>query len=279
MAVVVRAPAAPLAPFVERLGYYSGGFTAGWEQMVPTGTVHVLVNLGAREFHWRGSGAGDGGGGGTARTRPSAVLSAASTGLLSVDLDEWRSAVFVCFRPGGAYPFIGMPVSAIDEPLLDLESVWGLDGALLRERLLEAPTPHAALAVVEDVLLAHAVRPLEPDVAVARAVAALERGTPVAQVADRLGVSHSTLLRRFTAQVGLPPKHFARIRRLQRLLAAATSMAGGDGRGTDWARVAAECGYFDQAHLIADFRRLTGVAPSDYRPRLADPHDPELLLC
>ena len=122
--------------------------------------------------------------------------------------------------------------------------------------------------MVEETLLAHAVRPVRPDPVVAAAVAALDRGVPVAQVAARLGVSQSTLLRRFTAQVGLPPKRFARIRRLRRLLAAVHGRP-----GAGWAGAAAECGYFDQAHMIADFRALASMSPGQYRPRLTEPYD------
>jgi hypothetical protein len=50
--VVVRAPSPPLEPFVERLGHYAGGLAGGWEPVSPTGTDHLLVNLGSGGFHW-----------------------------------------------------------------------------------------------------------------------------------------------------------------------------------------------------------------------------------
>jgi AraC-like DNA-binding protein len=265
MGVVVRAASRPLAPFVERLGYYTGGRADGWEPMPPTGTDHLLVNL-AGEFHWRA-----GAGSAIARVRSGAVVVPGSEGRVRVDLGQWRSAVFVCFQPGGAYPFLAMAPAAAGRPLLDLQAVWGRDGELLRDRLAEAPTAEAALVIVEDALLAHAALPLRPDPVVAAAVAALDRGIPVGQVAARLGVSQSTLLRRFTAQVGLPPKQFARVRRLRRLLAAAHGRP-----GTGWAAAAAECGYFDQAHMIADFRALASMSPEQYRPRLTEPYNPGL---
>jgi AraC-like DNA-binding protein len=265
MTVTVRTPSSPLAPFVERLGYYACDFLGGWERMVPTGTAHLVINLGCREFRWRDNE-------GTIRhIRGGAALWSVSTFPLSVDLGEWRSAVFVCFRPGGAYPFIGRPISAIGGPLLDLRTIWGRDGAILRERLLGESAPTAALTLIEDALLARAARPLEPDPVLAYAIPALDRGMPVAKVASQLAVSHATLLRRFAEQVGMPPKRFARIQRLRHLLA--TTSASSE---KDWARAAAECGYSDQAHLIAEFRTLTGTTPSGYHPRLADPHDPEL---
>ncbi len=63
----------------------------------------------------------------------------------------------------------------------------------------------------------------------------------------------------------LPPsssatERFAQVRRLQRLIAGIP--VGGE---VDWARAAFECGYFDQAHLINEFRALTGLTPGAYR--------------
>jgi len=264
MGVVVRVSSRPLAPFVERLGYYTGGFADGWEPVPPTGTDHLLVNLACGDFRWRAGAAAA-----VARVRSGAVVVPGSEGRVRVDLGQWRSAVFVCFRPGGAYPFLGMPPAAAGRPLLDLQEVWGREGELLRDRLAGAPTAEAALLAMEDALLTHALMPLRPDPVVAAAVAALDRGMPVGQVAAKLGVSQSTLLRRFTAQVGLPPKRFARVRRLRRLLAAAHGRLGDGG----WAGAAAECGYFDQAHMIADFRALALMSPGQYRPRLTEPYD------
>jgi AraC-like DNA-binding protein len=263
VSAVVRVPSPPLVPFVERLGYYTGGLAGGWEPVPPTGTDHLLVNLASGEFHWRADADPN-----TACMRSGVVVVPGSEGRLRVDLGQWRSAVFVSFHPGGAYPFLGTPPAAAGEPVLDLQEVWGRDALLLRDRLAEAPAAEAALLIVEDALLAHAVLPLRPDPAITAAVTALDRGMPVAQVAASLRVSQSTLLRHFAAQVGLPPKQFARVRRLRRLLAAAHGRP-----GTGWAGAAAECGYFDQAHMIAEFRALAGMTPAQYRPQLTQPYD------
>jgi hypothetical protein len=57
------------------------------------------------------------------RFRPGAASDPHMAGPLGIDLSEWRAVVFACFRPGGAHPFIGVPVSAIDDPLVELEAL------------------------------------------------------------------------------------------------------------------------------------------------------------
>jgi AraC-like DNA-binding protein len=81
-----------------------------------------------------------------------------------------------------------------------------------------------------------------------------------------LGRTERTLLRRFTAQVGLSPKAFARVLRLHRLIASVPLR-----QEVDWARAASDYGYFDQPHLINDFRALTGTTPGGFHPRISDP--------
>ena len=81
----------------------------------------------------------------------------------------------------------------------------------------------------------------------------------VGDIATELGVSHGYLDRQFSEQVGLSPRALARILRVRRLLEA-IDVYGSIG----WAERAAELGWSDQAHLIRDFKRHTGVTPSHY---------------
>ena len=77
-------------------------------------------------------------------------------------------------------------------------------------------------------------------------------------VADQAGMSARQFRRRCREEAGLGPKHLARILRFRRACRLAD-------QGESWLRVAMEAGYFDQAHLIRDFREFTGTTPmSDF---------------
>src|SRR5438874_8679673 len=112
---------------------------------------------------------------------------------------------------------------------------------------------------LEAVLIEHIARSADPAVAYAHSV--LESGASVAEASSRVGLLPKTFVRRFREQVGLAPKQLSRVRRLQRILASIHRPA-----DVDWCQVAAQHGYTDQAHLIHDFRDLTGVTPTAYRP-------------
>jgi AraC-like DNA-binding protein len=197
-----------------------------------------------------------------------AVLGGPSSHATVIDTMEQRCLVTVDFKLGGASPFFSDPLGEARDQLVGLDQLWGRDGAALRERLLEAGTPEAMFQVLEIVLLKQLVDPAIPDPAIPFAARALERGVPVSHVTSQLGLLPKTFVRRFRARTGLSPKRFSRVRRLQRVLASVR-----DPRATDWSELAAQHGYTDQAHLIHDFRDLTGLTPTAYRPRSAEEHN------
>lgn len=254
MQLVVPPSAPALAPFVESLWYSAGPQAPGRELVLPTGVMQLLVNLHSDELRTYD--------GADVRRVSGAAMQGARSGATVIDTGQLRAIVGVAFKPGGAFPFTVAPPSATAGTIVELDALWGRDGAVLRERLLSAPTPRAVLRTLEDVLLARAARPLEPDPATAFALAAFEHGASVTAVVDRLGMTSKRFARRFVDRVGLTPKRFARVRRFQRLLGSISSDV-----EVDWARRAAECGYYDQSHLIHEFRALSGLCPTEYQPR------------
>lgn len=261
MVTAIRKPTQAIAPFVDALWYVEETLPPGLERKLPTGAMQIVVNLREDSLRWY-----EGAELATMRGMRGAGLCGPILRPVGIDTAEQQVTAGVSFRPGGTTPFFDPPASVLAEPIVELHELWGDDGATLRERLLEQATPRGKLDVLERLLLDRLSGP--PDPGLARAVTALDTGATVGQVIDRLGATASTFNRRFRAAVGLTPKRFARARRLQRVLRAASFDA-----DIDWAATAAEHGFFDQAHLINDFRLLTGVTPSRYRPRSAAEHN------
>jgi AraC-like DNA-binding protein len=188
-----------------------------------------------------------------------AVLVGAHGRATAIDTAEQRRLVAVEFKPGGAAAFLRMPMSETRDRMVDLEEVWGRDGRLLRDRLCEAPTPTARLRTLETALLERITSTRDPQISYA--VTLLESGVSIAEAGMRLGLLPKTFVRRFRHRVGLSPKRFARVRRLQHIVGSVAGRA-----NVDWCTLAAEHGYTDQAHLIHDFRDLAGMTPAAYRP-------------
>lgn len=253
--IVTRAPPSHLAPFVESFWYYEGtDFAHERERILPTGRIQLFVNLHEdelRSYHDDG-----------VRRIHGAAICGLHTRHFAIDTAEQRRIVGINFTAGGAFPFFREPASATTEEHVGLDALWARDGALVRERLLERRTPAAILEELETILMQRLARELAFDPAIALALEALERSTPVREVHDRLGTSAKRFIRRFEEVVGLTPKRYARIRRFRRLIGSVEL-----GRRVDWAKAAVVGGYFDQAHLIHDFREFSGLSPTAYRPR------------
>ncbi|MBB5790453.1 helix-turn-helix domain-containing protein [Jiangella mangrovi] len=266
--MLVRRPRPELAPFVEHLWYLDEPLPPGRDRTIPTGAPQLVVNLARDRLRWY-----DGDDLSVCRGVDGAGMCGPVARPIGVDTADQASTAGVVFRPGGLVAFGDVPASALTDPVTSLGDLWGADGVSVRDRVLTTRTPSERLDVLESVLVSRlrGARVPAPDGAVFYAAGELSRGAAVAWVTERTGLSASTLQRRFRAAVGLSPKQFGRVRRLQRVLRTVTVPAG-DG-GVDWAQVAAGHGYFDQAHLIHDFRALTGLTPGRYRPRSAAEHN------
>ncbi|HKE14662.1 MAG TPA: helix-turn-helix transcriptional regulator [Kofleriaceae bacterium] len=185
-------------------------------------------------------------------------------------------AVHAIFRPGGAYPFLGVPVDELTDRVVPARDLWGARADRLLDDLL-APGPDrgpAAMASRRATMSAalaercRAPRLYEPaSAAIARAaVRRLDLAdTPIRDLAADLRISARNLRRAFSAAVGVTPKLYARIARFQRALAIAASTP------SPWAEVARATGFADQSHLAGEFRALAGLSPSAFtRDQVAD---------
>lgn len=160
-------------------------------------------------------------------------------------------------RLGTHEAVLGAPASAIAGGPVALQDLWD-DTAPLFDRLAGARSLAEAAAVLEGAIVQRlhgsGVRDAPPRLAL-EAARRLEAANVDAVAAD-LGVSARHLRRVFRQALGMGPKAFARLARFHRALRDARR----DGR-MGWADIAASAGYYDQAHLIAEFRAIAGVTP------------------
>ena len=173
--------------------------------------------------------------------------------------------VGVRLRAGAVAQVLGVPAAELAGRLVDLDCLWGAAAGEIRERLAAAGSLEERVRVVERAVLRRCARFAESDEgARVRALCAslAAAGASVADVGLAFGVSHRRLIRLFDHHVGLKPKAYQRIRRLRSVM----TVAGATPRPS-WARLAARLGYHDQAHMIHDFRKLTGLTPREYAGR------------
>ena len=181
-----------------------------------------------------------------------------------------QSGIQVALRPLGARALLGLPAGPLAELDVPAEAVLGGVCAELRDRVRAAAGWPERFAVLDEILLRRAcAQPPDatsPEVSWAwrqllRAGGALR----VAELAAGTGWSGRHLASRFRAEIGLTPKAAARVIRFDRARKLLVrKLADGAERAYLLADLAADCGYFDQAHLAREFRALAGCPPSQW---------------
>ncbi|AZV21618.1 MULTISPECIES: AraC family transcriptional regulator [unclassified Mesorhizobium] len=167
--------------------------------------------------------------------------------------------VQVNFTPLGARRFFRLPMSELADSMVVLDDVLGAQGLALREKLGNAPDWTTRFDMAEAFVTARlenaAETPLEIAWAYDRIIASGGR-TRIGSIAERLGWSRKHLAGSFSNAIGIGPKTLSRIVRFNRALGLSRQPT------VDWAGIAADCGYADQAHLVREFRDLAGETPT-----------------
>jgi AraC-like DNA-binding protein len=163
----------------------------------------------------------------------------------------------VRLRPGVAGAVIEMPASEVLDGHFPLPEALGTKATAIAERLGESGDD-AAFELLEAVVSSQ-LRERGPDPLVLAASRRLGfPGSRVECLADALGISERQLRRRFHRFVGYGPKTLDRILRFRRLVSRSPAIRSGD---EDLARLAADLGYADQAHMTRDCVALSDLTP------------------
>jgi AraC-like DNA-binding protein len=260
-------PVLALGPFVECVWFAEGdGRNAPVETIVPDGCPELIVQIGEPFREWRPAGA---------ERQPRAFLVGEMTRALRVQPAGRVSTMGIRFRPAGLRAFLRTPLHELTDSATPIDALWGRAARRLEEEVAEARDDSARLRLAEAFLLRCLDSGPSRDAAVEAAVCLIlgERGqVRLAALGVAAGLSERQLERRFRTAVGVGPKALSRLVRFQEVL---RRLGGAE---EPLVQVALDCGYFDQSHLVNDFRKLAGVAPthylgaeSDLARRFADP--------
>lgn len=251
-------PSFPLNQFVELFIYFDGIQHAhSIDRFLPNGDVEILIDfhdgpqfiydndtlkeIQACHHVWASG----------VRTEPITIPSGTDAAMMVIS-----------FKKGMAAPFFPFPMNEIRDSVVDADLVWGSDFVDIRERMLETKDINARFRMMEVFLVSKFASKKEVNPCVAFAVAEMsERPDEVniARMNDRIGYSQKHFTEMFRKSVGVNPKSYLKIMRFQK---AVRTIDGST--DIDWGRIAHECGFYDQAHFINDFKHFSGFTPEQY---------------
>ena len=256
----LRVPGPPLSYFVENLWYYRDLETDhAKEKLLPDASMELIIDLGEGEkkLYDRND-----------TTRYTGFNRCWVSGMqrryIVIGAEQGASMIGAHFRTGGAAPFFGFPMSELASSVVELDLIWKREILSLREQLLEAESVESKFDLLEAYLIGKAQARLDPDKTISAALNRLRSWPvmPLRDLASHLGLTHKQMISRFDVRVGLTPKQVSRLFRFRSSLEVAYRSP-----SPDWSDVAADCGYYDQAHMIHEFQEFAGMTPEEYRRR------------
>jgi AraC-like DNA-binding protein len=205
--------------------------------------------------------------GGTYRTLVGGLATAPA---LITHQGRW-SGIQLAMHPRGARAMLGLPAGELASIDLEGADVLGSFADQVGERIRAAEDWAGRFAVLDQILMARLADPptgpaVSPELGTEvtylwdRLVASGGR-CPVSRLVVETGWSDRHLRGKFRTETGLTPKAAARVIRFDRARRLLQARAG-SGATASLADLAADCGYYDQAHLAREFRDLAGCPPS-----------------
>jgi len=173
----------------------------------------------------------------------------------------------VGFQPGGLYRFLGIPMKEfLCQDAFDGQDLLGNKMNEVNEQLAAAASFYEMKMIVENFLIKQ-VHKLKQTLPIDQVLSLLikERGLiKIDQLASDACLSIRQFERVFEQRIGLPPKHFSRLVRFAQAWIIKQQQP-----NISWIKIAYECGYFDQMHLIRDFHEFAGANPSSIEAALS----------
>lgn len=166
------------------------------------------------------------------------------------------------FHKGMAHPFVEMPMHELTDYVVDGALVMNNEILDLRDALLNLPQIPQKFRYAENYLMKVFGHRLQGNpfvqYAVGRILQAPDQAS-IAAIAQKAGYSQKHLIHLFKEHVGLTPKAFLKVIRFQKAIAEIEAR-----KTANWTGVAYDCGYYDQAHFINDFKKFSGFTPGQF---------------
>lgn len=220
------------------------------QRTVPTGMMNLIFHRGNRLLSLQDN-----------ELQPCAFLSGHESSFADLQYNGQIDMISVVFRPAGVRAFFNLPIIKTNNLRLTAGDLEDKELAALENSLTSTEEDQLCILLIEQLLLKRLTRLAEHNLKrIDTTIRLINSGqTDVATLADAACLSRKQFNRIFAEYVGTNPKEYSRTIRFQRALHILATRP-----QTNLTTLAYECGYFDQSHLIKEFKVLSGYTPTEY---------------
>jgi len=252
---------AHLSGIVDFMWHFEGSMVRLRERTFPNGMLEIIVHLGERYRDVRGD---------DVAICPPICLTGVQLGPTVVEAPGHQTCVLgIRLTVAGAYALFGRPMHDVTALTVDLQDLLGAAAAELEDRCCGEPGPRQRFNHAAEWIEARLRRGIRADPAIAWILDQIRRyggAVSISTLRERAGLSKNRIASGFREQVGVTAKQYARIVRfrgvLDRLHAGNASLAD----------LAHDAGYYDQPHMTAEFKELSGLTPGEFLHSLRYPN-------
>lgn len=244
-------PSSLLAPYIKNYWFLKTvSNTPTWVRTVPTGMMSLIFHRGNRLFSIHEN-----------ELHPRTFLSGHDKAFADLKYRGQIRMISVVFYPAGVRAFFNLPIIKTYNQRLTAGDLGDKEWSILESSLTSTEDDPMCVLLIEQFLLKRLTRLGKCNWnRVEAAIRLINSGqTDVAVLADAACLSQKQFNRIFSEYVGSNPKAFARTIRFQKALHLLQTQP-----QISFTALTYECGYFDQSHLIKDFKALSGYTPTEY---------------
>ena len=264
MILETHIPRFPLNQFVDHFIYYDGYKPDhSIDRFLPDGNTEIIIDFDDRPQHIYDNQTLK-----EIQACHHVWASGVRTEFITIPSGRHAAMFIIAFKKGMAYPFFPLPMNEMADRVVDADLLWRNDFAFLRERLREINEINLKFEAAEIFLLKHFQSRFVLNPAVEYALVEIVRRPDqinLARMNQNIGYSQKHFISMFKRQVGITPKAYLKVIRFQKAIKEIEER-----KEVNWTDISQDCGFYDQAHFINDFKFFSGFTPEEYVRRKND---------
>ena len=254
----LQTPPYPLNQFIESVLYYDNYQpTHQIERLLPDGSVNLIIELTGIDQHVYDNQLLT-----PAKTHRKAWVSGMHSGYISIDSGYNAAMVIIRFLPQGAYPFLHFPVVELNNLVIEADLLFAQEVHHLREQLINAEAVADKFTYIYQWLRQRFKAEFLPHQSIQYLLTQIHNNPTwdvLQNITQSIGYSQKHLIHLFKKFVGFRPKQYQQITRFNLAL---NEMA--QGQFSKLTSLGYDCGYYDQAHFVKEFKKFAGFSPKRF---------------